>query len=87
MTVSAAPGHDWRATLRRQKARAPDGHPNGEYTSKFEIVCRDCGDDPGWDYQDVPPRLRRIRGLYEIEAGVTEYQAHLGWHEELARSQ
>jgi hypothetical protein len=42
------------------------------------------GDDPGWDYHDVPHRLQRIRGPYQIETGVEEYQAHLVWHEELA---
>ena len=80
MTVSAAPGQDWRATLRRQKDRAVDGQPDGGYASAFEIICRDCGDDPEWDYQDVPPGLQRIRGPYQIETGVTEYQAHLARH-------
>ena len=83
MTVSTAAGQDWRATLRRQKARAVAGQPDGGYTSTFEIICRDCGDDPGWDYQDVPPRLQRVRGPYEMETGVKEYQAHLVWHGEL----
>jgi len=86
MTVSMTPGQDWRTTLRRQKARTADGQPEDGYTSAFEIICRDCGDDPGWDYHDVPHRLRRIRGPYQIEAGVTQYQAHLAWHEEPARA-
>jgi hypothetical protein len=87
MTVGTAPEHDWKATLRRQKARPVDGQAEGGgYTDAFEIICRDCGDDPGWDYQDIPPRLQRIRGPYRIKTGVTEYQAHLALHEELARA-
>jgi len=86
MTVSTAPGQDWRATLRRQRARAVDGQLEGGYTSVFEIICRDCGDDPGWDYRDIPPRLQRIRGPYWLTTGVTEYQAHLAWHEAQSRA-
>jgi hypothetical protein len=86
MTVSTAPGQDWRATLRRQKAPAVAGQPDAGYTNAFEIICRDCGDDPGLDYQDASPRLQRIRGPYQIETGVTQYQEHLAWHEELARA-
>jgi hypothetical protein len=35
-----------------------------------EIICCDCGDDPGLDYRDVPPRLQLIRGPYPIKDGV-----------------
>jgi hypothetical protein len=87
MTVSTALGQDWRATLRRQEARAADGQPDGGYTSAFEIICRDCDDDPWREYQDVPPRLQRIRGPYSLKTGVMEYEAHLTWHEELAHAQ
>jgi hypothetical protein len=72
MTVSTAAGQDWRATLRRQRARTVDSQPEGGYTSAFEIICRDCGDEPGRDYQDVPLRLQRIRGPYWLTTGVTE---------------
>jgi hypothetical protein len=70
-------------TLRRQKARAVEGDLDGGYTDAFEIICSDCGDDPRRDYQDVPPRLQRIRGPYPIDTGVTQYEAHIAWHEAL----
>ena len=83
MTISTAAGRDWVTVLRRQKARAVAGKPRGGYTNTFEIICRDCGDDPRWDYQDVSPRLQRLRGPYWIVPGVTEYEAHITWHERL----
>ena len=86
MTTSTAPGQVWTLTLRRQKARTGDGLPAGSYTDAFEIICSDCGDDPRWAYRDVPPRLQRIRGPYLIGPGVTQYEAHIAWHEALARA-
>jgi hypothetical protein len=81
MTTSTAPGQVWTLTLRRQRARAGDGKPDGSYADTFEIVCSDCGDDPRQDYQDVPPRLQRLRGPYSIDTGIKEYEAHISWHE------
>jgi hypothetical protein len=86
MTVSTAPGRGWTATLRRQRARGVNGQPDVIYTSAFEIICRGCGDDPRWDFQDVPSRLQRLRGPYWLTTGVTEYQAHLAWHEAQPRT-
>lgn len=86
MTTSTAPGQVWTLTLRRQKARAGDGKPDGRYTDAFEIICSDCGDDHRRDYQDVPPRLQRLRGPYLMDAGVRQYEAHIAWHEALARA-
>jgi hypothetical protein len=60
-----------------------DGKPDGGYTDAFEIICSACGDDPKWDYHDVPAPLRRIRGPYHIDTGVTQYEAHIAWHEAL----
>jgi hypothetical protein len=70
----------WTAVLRRQPARIVDGRPEGPYTDAFEIICCDCGDDPGLDYHEVSPELQRIRGPYPIALGVTAYATHLGQH-------
>jgi hypothetical protein len=55
--------------LRRQSARIVAGHPDGGYTSMFEIICCDCCGDPDLDYREVPRRLQRIRGPYPIALG------------------
>jgi hypothetical protein len=73
-------------TLRRQKAHTVGGNLDGGYTNAFEIICCDCGDDPRRDYQDVPARLQRLRGPYSLDTGVTQYEAHVTWHEDLART-
>ena len=86
MTIGTESGRDWTVALRRQQARTAEGQPTGRYTNTFEIICQDCGDDPSRDYNNVPPRLQRIRGPYEIDAGLTVYQAHIAWHEELAHA-
>lgn len=86
MTIGTVPEDDWVMVLRRQRSRAAGGKPRGGYGYAFEIICRDCGDDPGREYQDIPPRLQRIRGPYWIEAGVAEYEAHFAWHEALDRA-
>jgi hypothetical protein len=79
--MSTALGHDWAMVLRRQAARTADGQPTGRYTDAFEVICRDCGDDPRWAYRNLPHRLQRIRGPYWMEAGVAAYEAHFEWHE------
>ncbi len=67
--------------LRRRPVRIVAGQPQGGYTHAFEIICRDCGDDPGLDYRDVSPELQRLRGPYPIAAGVTAYEAHVAQHQ------
>ena len=86
MTTSTAPGQIWTMTLRRQKAHTVDGNRDGGYTDAFEIICRDCGDDPQRAYQDVSPRLQHLRGPYLLDVGVKQYEAHIAWHEALARA-
>jgi hypothetical protein len=86
MTTTRTAEQGWTMSLRRQKARTVNGKPDGGYTDTFEIICRACGDDPRWDYHDVTPRLQRIRGPYPMDTGVTQYVAHLEWHEALDRS-
>jgi hypothetical protein len=86
MTTSTAPGQVWRMTLRRQKAHTVDGNRDSGYTDAFEIICSDCGDDPRHGYQDVPPLLQSLRGPYSLDVGVKQYEAHIAWHEALARA-
>ena len=70
----------WTVVLRRQPARIVAGQPEGGYSSMFEIVCCYCGDHPDLDYRDVSPQLQRIRGPYQVAAGVAAYGNHLRRH-------
>ena len=72
------PGHGTTAYLRRRPVRMVDGRPKGGYTDVFELICRDCGDYPALDYAEVLPRLQSLRGHYTLEAGLAEYDRHLG---------
>jgi len=74
------PRHGWTTVLRRQPARIVEGQPQGGYTNAFEIICCDCGDDPGLDYCEVSPGLQRIRGPYPIADGVAAYEKHVKLH-------
>ena len=80
MKTLIRPGRGWTTVLRRQPVRIVEGQPEGGYTSVFEIVCCDCGDDPDLDYRDVSPGLRRLRGPYPIAAGVAAYEKHVAQH-------
>jgi hypothetical protein len=86
-TTNSTPEYVCRASLRRQSAHVVDGKLDGGYTDSFEIICRDCGDSPRWEYQDVPPRLQRLRGPYWLMAGAAKYEAHIAWHNKLTRAQ
>jgi hypothetical protein len=57
-----------------------DGQPQGGYTDAFELICCDCGDDPGLDYRDVSPQLQQVRGPYRIAAGIAAYDKHVRQH-------
>jgi hypothetical protein len=76
--LAGQPGHGRTASLRRQPVRIVDGRMEGGYTSAFELVCPSCGDHPYLDYSEIPPRLQRIRGPRTLEAGIAEYEKHLG---------
>ena len=69
-----APG--WTLVLRRQPVHLVEGLPEGGYTDAYELVCCDCGDNPGLDYRDVSPDLQRIRGPYRFSAGIEAYAQH-----------
>jgi hypothetical protein len=75
-------GDGWTAVLRRQLAHVVDGRLEGGYTDMFEIICCDCGDDPGLDYLEVSPRLQLVRGPYSLAAGVATYGQHLASHQQ-----
>ena len=70
-------GETARAILRSQPVRIVEGRIEGGYTSVFEVICRDCGDDPYLDYSEISPRLQRLRGPYLLREGCTAYVAHL----------
>ncbi len=55
MATGKQPGEGWTAVLRRQPAWIVTGRPEGGYTDVFEIICRDCADDPGLGYRGVSP--------------------------------
>ena len=71
---------DWMMALRRRPASSGDGHPDGG-TSRFEIICRMCGDDPALDHRQVPAQLRRIRGSYTLTAGIAAFLTHQEFHD------
>jgi hypothetical protein len=71
-------GQTARSFLRRQPVRTVEGSIEGGYTSVFEVICCDCGDDPYLDYAKVSARLQRLRGPYPLREGLAAYQRHLG---------
>ena len=80
MNDQGPPGPGWTVVLRRQPVRIVEGRAEGGYTDEFEIICCDCGDDPGLDYREVSPALQRIRGPYPIASGITAYVQHARRH-------
>lgn len=72
------PGHGVTASLRRQPVRIVDGRAQGGYTDVFEVICPDCGDDRCLDYSETTTQLQRLRGPHTLEAGLAEYDRHLG---------
>ncbi len=79
-TTFGRPGLDWTVVLRRQPARIVAGQVVGGYTSMFEIICCDCGDDPDLAYGEVSLMLQQIRGPYPVAAGIAAYGQHLTQH-------
>lgn len=71
---------DWSFELRRQPASPGTSHPEDD-TSTFEVICRECGDDPDLDDQEVSSELRRIRGPYPLAAGITAFLEHGEYHD------
>src|SRR5690348_1309187 len=59
-----------RSFLRCQPVRIVAGRTSGGYTSAFEVICCDCGDNPYLDYSEISPRLQQLRGPYTLREGV-----------------
>jgi hypothetical protein len=85
MATDDQSGHGRAAVLRRQPARIVAGRPAGGYTEVFEIICRECGDDPGRHYREVSPKLQLMRGPYPITDGVAAYEKHFELHQQPGR--
>jgi hypothetical protein len=73
----------WTVVLRRQPVRMVEGRAEGGYTGVFELICCDCGDDPGLDYREVASGLQLVRGPYPIADGVAAYEQHRRRHQQL----
>jgi hypothetical protein len=71
-------GPGFGAILRRQPAPSAQGGAKGGCADLFELICFDCGDNPGLDYALVSPRLQRIRGPRTMGTAWTAYERHLG---------
>jgi hypothetical protein len=65
--------------LRGRPALIGEGRQKGCRTM-FELICYDCGDDPGLDYREVSPEFQRMRGPYLIAEGIAAYREHVGLH-------
>ena len=72
-------GHGFGAILRRCRP-TPVAHGQAEdsHAAEFELICFDCGDNPGLDYSQLSPRLQRIRGPRTMETAWAAYERHLG---------
>ena len=81
MAIRGPRMYGWTVVLRRQPVRMVEGRAEGGYTDVFELICRDCGDDPGPDYREAPPRLRRVRGPYPIADGIAAHEQHRRRHQ------
>jgi hypothetical protein len=55
-----------------------EGRAEGGYTDVFELICCDCGDDPGLDYREISPGLQRVRGPYPVADGIRAYEQTFG---------
>ena len=62
--------------LRRKPVRIVEGSSEGGYTSVFEVICCDCGDNPYLDYSEVSAWFQRLRGPYELHEGLAAYERH-----------
>lgn len=84
MAVSDGPDREWTLGLLRRPANVSDGRPGDGGTEEYELICRDCGDDPRLGYREVPAELQRVRGPYRLEAGIEAFLAHCTSHEPAA---
>jgi len=71
---------DWSVTLRRQPASLSTDHAEGG-VSTYEIICRECGDDPALEHREVSSELRQIRGPYTLSDGIAAFTRHNEFHD------
>ena len=64
--------------MQRRPVRIVDGRPEGGYTSRYELICPSCGDNPYLDFLDVPAQLQWLRGPWTLGAGLAAYDEHIG---------
>jgi len=79
-------GQTARSFFRRQPVRIVEGSSEGGYTSVFQVICCDCGDNPYLDYSEIPARFQRLRGPYTLHEGLAAYQQHLAEYYLTARA-
>ncbi len=84
---SGEPGHDnGTGSTRMRQGKLIDGPPGGpprvwdqSTIGPWEIICPGCGDDPSWDWSEVSPELRKVRGVYATAEDAREaLMEHLG---------
>jgi len=81
VTVSELLDGDWTLCLRKRPAGVFDGLADDGRPAVYELVCRECGDDPRRSYGEVSAELRLVRGPYSLEAGIEAFVAHCGYYE------
>ena len=74
--MSELPDGDWTLCLRKRPASAFGGRPDDGRPELYELVCRECGDDPQCSYSEVSAELQRVRGPYPLEAAIDAFVAH-----------
>ena len=77
MTNSQAPSGSGLSSG-SSRARIVDGRVEGGYTSTFELIRPQLRRPPVLDYFEVRLRLQCLRGPCTLEAGLAEYDKHLG---------
>ena len=88
VSLSGQPGHGTAAFMRNQPACIANGRIYGGYNDVYELICPDCGDDPGLDYLEAAPQLQWLRGPRTLIGALAAYHKHLGipWAEDAAES-
>jgi hypothetical protein len=76
VTVSERPDGNWTLYLRKRPAGVFDGRPDDGRPEVYELVCRECGDDPRRSYCEVSAELQQVRGPYPLEAAIEAFVAH-----------
>ena len=74
--ISAQTAGRWFSAASPHRGRLP----RRPLHDAFEIICCDCGDDPGLEHFEVSRRLQVIRGPYPIATGIAAYETHLKLH-------